>query len=414
MPVPWRARRLRCCRRWRSTCTFPGASRNVRTATSIRTRSRARRRSGLRTALIADLELALPQIWGRRVHSIFIGGGTPSLFSGRAIDAAARRSARECRWYPARKSRWKRIPAPSRRPSFRGLPRRGREPPVDRRPELQSRAVEGAGPHSRRRRGAARDRDRRWRIFDNVNLDLMYGLPRQTLRRRTADIDTALRLGAAHLSPISSRSNPTPCSTAIRRRCPTTRPPTCRTRSRAARARRLPALRDLGLRQAGPRVPAQPQLLALRRLPRHRRRRAFQALVRRPHRAPDALEAAAAVSRARGAGAAVQDEHRVSPGRLGFRIHAERAAADRGRTDCAVRRAHRVPLASVSARHRRRRRAAACSIRTRLLRARRLGRRFLNDLVALFLGNPMSSPAHRRKDAEVAPLVRIEATGIER
>src|SRR5450759_1287514 len=37
-------------------------------------------------ALIADLELALPQIWGRRVYSIFFGGGTPSLFSARAIE----------------------------------------------------------------------------------------------------------------------------------------------------------------------------------------------------------------------------------------------------------------------------------------------------------------------------------------
>src|SRR5204863_3399157 len=37
-------------------------------------------------ALIADLELALPSIWGRRVVSIFIGGGTPSLFSPAAID----------------------------------------------------------------------------------------------------------------------------------------------------------------------------------------------------------------------------------------------------------------------------------------------------------------------------------------
>src|SRR3990167_9023786 len=37
-------------------------------------------------ALCADLESALPQIWGRRVHSIFIGGGTPSLFSPAGID----------------------------------------------------------------------------------------------------------------------------------------------------------------------------------------------------------------------------------------------------------------------------------------------------------------------------------------
>ncbi|HNI74021.1 MAG TPA: oxygen-independent coproporphyrinogen III oxidase-like protein, partial [Accumulibacter sp.] len=37
-------------------------------------------------ALVADLESALPQIWGRRVDSLFIGGGTPSLLSGEGVD----------------------------------------------------------------------------------------------------------------------------------------------------------------------------------------------------------------------------------------------------------------------------------------------------------------------------------------
>jgi oxygen-independent coproporphyrinogen-3 oxidase len=37
-------------------------------------------------ALMADLEAALPLVWGRTVHSIFLGGGTPSLFSPSAID----------------------------------------------------------------------------------------------------------------------------------------------------------------------------------------------------------------------------------------------------------------------------------------------------------------------------------------
>src|SRR6185436_20716479 len=37
-------------------------------------------------ALIADLEQALPTVWGRRVHSVFFGGGTPSLLSARAVD----------------------------------------------------------------------------------------------------------------------------------------------------------------------------------------------------------------------------------------------------------------------------------------------------------------------------------------
>ncbi|MFM2398517.1 MAG: hypothetical protein RL341_674, partial [Pseudomonadota bacterium] len=37
-------------------------------------------------ALLTDLESVLPQVWGRRVHAVFIGGGTPSLFSAAAID----------------------------------------------------------------------------------------------------------------------------------------------------------------------------------------------------------------------------------------------------------------------------------------------------------------------------------------
>ena len=37
-------------------------------------------------ALVTDLELAIPDVWGRRVHSIFLGGGTPSLFSAAAIE----------------------------------------------------------------------------------------------------------------------------------------------------------------------------------------------------------------------------------------------------------------------------------------------------------------------------------------
>src|SRR5204863_916759 len=37
-------------------------------------------------ALVADLEASLPLIWGRPIHSIFIGGGTPSLFSPQGIE----------------------------------------------------------------------------------------------------------------------------------------------------------------------------------------------------------------------------------------------------------------------------------------------------------------------------------------
>src|SRR5215212_4549481 len=37
-------------------------------------------------ALVSDLEATLPRVWGRRLHTVFIGGGTPSLFSAEAIE----------------------------------------------------------------------------------------------------------------------------------------------------------------------------------------------------------------------------------------------------------------------------------------------------------------------------------------
>ena len=67
-------------------------------------------------ALVADLEAALPLIWGRTVHSIFIGGGTPSLFSPDSHRPPDRRRARAAASSsPTARSRWRPIPAPSRR-----------------------------------------------------------------------------------------------------------------------------------------------------------------------------------------------------------------------------------------------------------------------------------------------------------
>jgi coproporphyrinogen III oxidase-like Fe-S oxidoreductase len=65
-------------------------------------------------ALIADLDAALPLIWGRGVQAIFIGGGTPSLFSPQAIDRLlgdVRARASSSR--PTARSRSRLTPAPS-------------------------------------------------------------------------------------------------------------------------------------------------------------------------------------------------------------------------------------------------------------------------------------------------------------
>jgi coproporphyrinogen III oxidase-like Fe-S oxidoreductase len=70
--------------------TFPGACASVPIATSIRTsRSggvEAIPEAAYLDALRADLEASLPLIWGRRIHTVFIGGGTPSLLSAPGLD----------------------------------------------------------------------------------------------------------------------------------------------------------------------------------------------------------------------------------------------------------------------------------------------------------------------------------------
>ena len=112
---------------------------------------------------------------------------------------------------------------------------------------------------------------------------------------------------------------------------------------------RLRALRDVRAREAATRMPAQRQLLALRRLSRHRRGRAFEAVVSGSHRAAAALEAAEAVSRAGRSAARRCRRNAGFAAGSAVRVHAECAAPDRRRSRRAVRRAHGMPL-SIAAR----------------------------------------------------------------
>jgi hypothetical protein len=124
-------------------------------------------------------------------------------------------------------------------------------------------------------------------IFGNVNFDLMYALPHQTVAGACADVAAALKFAPPHLSFYHLTLEPNTLFIAIRRRCPT------KTRLRTSRMPCTPrsivpatALRNVGLREAGPRLQAQSELLAIRRLSRHRRWRAFETFVLGPHRAP--------------------------------------------------------------------------------------------------------------------------------
>ena len=150
-------------------------------------------------ALIADLESTLPRVWGRRLHTIFIGGGTPSLFSPRAIErfltAVRTRLPIE---YDAEIT-MEANPGTFEIERFRGF----REAGVTRLSigvqsfddaKLAALGRVHGSDEARRALAAAVD------IFPAVNADLMYALPLQTLDGALADVRAAIASGVTHIS----------------------------------------------------------------------------------------------------------------------------------------------------------------------------------------------------------------------
>ncbi|MBE0619872.1 MAG: oxygen-independent coproporphyrinogen III oxidase-like protein [Burkholderiales bacterium] len=150
-------------------------------------------------ALVADLELALPQIWGRRVYSIFFGGGTPSLFSARAIEQLLAAFRARLNLAADAEITLEANPGTFESNKFRdyracGVNRLSIGIQSFNPAHLQALGRIHDGEEARRAIGIAQAH------FDNINLDLMYALPRQTLREAEQDINTAAGFGTAHLS----------------------------------------------------------------------------------------------------------------------------------------------------------------------------------------------------------------------
>jgi oxygen-independent coproporphyrinogen-3 oxidase len=150
-------------------------------------------------ALIGDLESSLPEIWGRRVHSIFFGGGTPSLFSADAIDtllSAARARlplAADC------EVTLEANPGTLEAGKFRDFRAAGVNRLSIGVQSFDSRHLQALGRiHDAIQ--ARRAVERALEHFDNVNLDLMYALPGQTPDDLQADVNAALSFATPHLS----------------------------------------------------------------------------------------------------------------------------------------------------------------------------------------------------------------------
>ena len=150
-------------------------------------------------ALSRDLESALPLIWGRGIHSIFFGGGTPSLFTAEGIDSilATVRSLIKLDFFA--EVTLEANPGTVEAEKFRDFKSAG----ISR----LSLGIQSFNAMHLSQLGRIHDDKEAHRAidiasttFDNFNLDLMYALPNQTLLQAQQDIETALNYNPPHLS----------------------------------------------------------------------------------------------------------------------------------------------------------------------------------------------------------------------
>ncbi len=150
-------------------------------------------------ALIADLELSLPLVWGRPIVSIFIGGGTPSLFSPDAISELLMAIRARLKVLPGAEITLEANPGTFEADRFIGF----RDAGVNR----LSLGIQSFDNHQLLALGRVHDRQQAiaaaelaLQHFEKVNLDLMFGLPGQDHRGVESDLQQALVLGAQHVS----------------------------------------------------------------------------------------------------------------------------------------------------------------------------------------------------------------------
>jgi len=150
-------------------------------------------------ALIADLEASLPLIWGRSVHSIFIGGGTPSLFSPAAIDRLLAELRARLRLDADCEITLEANPGTFEKDRFKafrsaGVTRLsvGVQSFNDAHLKALGRVHDSAQAIAAVEEAAA--------SFETFNLDIMYALPGQTLAGLEKDMRQALALSPPHIS----------------------------------------------------------------------------------------------------------------------------------------------------------------------------------------------------------------------
>ncbi|HXH03337.1 MAG TPA: radical SAM family heme chaperone HemW [Candidatus Competibacteraceae bacterium] len=151
-------------------------------------------------ALLSDLEQDLPRVWGRRIESVFIGGGTPSLFSAEVLDRLLSGLRQRLPLRPDLEITLEANPGTVEQARFAEFRAAG----INR----LSIGVQSFDDEQLTRLGRIHGRAEALHAaaaahaagFDNFNLDLMFGLPGQTPAQALSDIDTAIALAPTHIS----------------------------------------------------------------------------------------------------------------------------------------------------------------------------------------------------------------------
>ncbi len=362
-------------------------------------------------ALLADLEFALPSIWGRKVVSIFIGGGTPSLFSAAAIDRMLAGIRARVQLLPGAEVTLEANPGTFERQKFADFYGAG----VNR----LSLGIQSFDPAQLLALGRVHDADEARRaaeaalmIFGNVNFDLMYCLPRQTVAAARADLAEALAFAPPHLSFYHLTLEP---NTLFHRY-----PPPLPDEDTSADIEDAveSMLEGAGYQHYETSAHAKPGRQCVHNVNYWRfgdylglgagahSKLSFEKRIVRQMRWKQPRQYLENVTQGR----PLQDEVEVSRSDVGFEFMLNALRLTSGVPAAAFAERTGYPLALV---------AHGIEVATRKglldpepasLKATELGRRFLNDLQALFL----AEPANVRNVAGAVPLVRMEATGVER
>ena len=150
-------------------------------------------------AVRLDLEQSLPLIWGRKIYTIFIGGGTPSLMSAKGLDRLMSDVRTLLPLDGACEVTMEANPGTFEAEKFKSFRASG----INR----LSIGIQSFNPRHLMALGRIHDDNEARRAveiahanFDNFNLDLMYALPSQTLGEAKKDLETALSFAPPHLS----------------------------------------------------------------------------------------------------------------------------------------------------------------------------------------------------------------------